>query len=216
MSSHSSQRNKLYLTLQIPSLPQAIIFWTLDSSTLASLPFSIPTAPVLGQAPFTSHLEHLNSYLAGLPGSSYPTVLSILCALTWEISLSTGHLGSPLLKNPWWLPFSYKMKSKCPSGHSKRSVMRPLPNRVPSSSLLPYVCAQHSEKTQYSLVSMVMLTLDPLITTCIHCLDKYSLRQCFVPSPVLGKGGEVGGSWQMRSLLSCSWHEGKLLKTVNR
>lgn len=126
MSSHSSQRNKLYYTLLIPSLPQAIIFWTLVSSIFASLPFSIPTAPVLGQAPFTSHLEHLNSYLAGLPGSSYPTVLSILGALTWEMSLGTGHLGLPLLKifgdshfhtewspnapvdfqkDPWWDPF---------------------------------------------------------------------------------------------------------------
>lgn len=126
MSSHSSQRNKLYLTLQIPLLPQAITFWTLVSSTFASMPFSIPTAPVLGQAPFTFHLEHLNSYLAGLPGSSYPTVLSMLCAPTWEISFSTGHLGhhcskifgdshfhtkwSPnvpvdILKDPWWDPF---------------------------------------------------------------------------------------------------------------
>lgn len=180
MSSHSSQRNKLYYTLLIPSLPQAIIFWTLVSSIFASLPFSIPTAPVLGQAPFTSHLDHLNSYLAGLPGSSYPTVLSILGALTWEMSLSTGHLGLPLLKNLWWLPFSYRMKSKCPSGLSKRSMMRPLPSRVLSSSLLPYVCAQHSEKTQYSLVFVIMLTLDSLITTCIRCLDQCSLGQCFV------------------------------------
>lgn len=50
--------------------------------TLHLLPFSIPTAPALGQAPFTSHLEHFNSRLAGLQGSYCPPVQSILHART--------------------------------------------------------------------------------------------------------------------------------------